>query len=335
MRDMEYGGPFNEMPLDHIRRFIGAYDSGLFSDVPVLDRKYNHVIVAGMGGSGIVGSAIVDLARNVTDVPVDVLRANRLPAHISENTLVLVISYSGNTREMLELYSECISKGCKVIVITTGGRLEELAREDGTYLLVVDGGFTPRSDIGFAIGYAAAVIDSNCGTHIMDSFVSAMRVAEPYALMLSDFEASDNQARCIAMRISSKTPFIYGGDEMACVVNRWKCQINENAKVPAACNTFPEFNHNSLEGWCGNSYNSLIPLFLGDTDPYIDVASDVMGESGNSFLFVRIPGDSVAERMINGVVLGDYVSLYLAQILGVDDSPVYAITEFKKRTKDL
>jgi glucose/mannose-6-phosphate isomerase len=121
MTDTEYTGPFIEMPLDHIRRFLRAHDSGVFDGVPVLERKYDHVIVAGMGGSGVVGSAIVDLARNVAKVPVDVLRANRLPAFTSDRTLTIVISYSGNTREMLELYDECVSKGCRMIVITTGG----------------------------------------------------------------------------------------------------------------------------------------------------------------------------------------------------------------------
>ena len=335
MTDVEYAGPFNEMPLDHIRRFLRAYDSGVFNDVPVLGRKYSHVIVAGMGGSGVVGSAIVDLAKSVTKVPVDVLRANRLPAFPSDETLVIVISYSGNTREMLELYTECISRGCRIIVITTGGKLGERAKADGKQVILLDGGFTPRSDIGFAIGYAASVIDMNCGTQIMDTFVSGLRAAEPFAESLSHSDDPDNLAKSIATRVVSKTPFIYADDSLACVVNRWKCQINENSKIPAACNTFPEFNHNSLEGWGGNSHNSLIPIFLGATNRYIDAALEILKEKGNPFLMVEIPGESDAEIMLNGVVLGDYVSLYLAQMLGVNDSPVYSITEYKKRTAGL
>ena len=335
MTDTEYTGPFNEMPLDHIRRFLRAYDSGVFDKVPALGQKYSYVVVAGMGGSGVVGSAIVDLAKNVAKVPIDVLRANRLPAFTTDDTLALIISYSGDTREMLELYDECVSRGCRIIVITTGGRLGERAKADGKLVILLDGGFTPRSDIGFAIGYAASVIDMNCGTHIMDMFVSGLRAAEPYAEKLSRSDDPDNLARSIATRVVSKTPFIYADDSLACVVNRWKCQINENSKIPAACNTFPEFNHNSLEGWGGNSHNSLIPIFLGATNQYIDVALGILKEKGNPFLMVEIPGESDAEVMLNGVVLGDYVSLYLAQMLGVNDSPVYSIAEYKKRTAGL
>ena len=321
--------------MDHIRRFLRAYDSGVFDDVPVLGQKYSYVIVAGMGGSGVVGSAIVDLARNVAKVPIDVLRANRLPAFTTDDTLAIIISYSGNTREMLELYEECEARGCRILVITTGGKLGERAKADGKKLILMGGGFTPRSDIGFAIGYAASVIDANCGTNIMDTFVSATRAAEPYAELLSRGDDSDNPAKYIATRMVSKTPFIYADDSLSCVVNRWKCQINENSKIPAACNTFPEFNHNSLEGWGGNSHNSLIPVFLGATNQYIDAALGILKERGNPFLMVEIPGESNAEVMLNGVILGDYVSLYLAQMLGVNDSPVYSITEYKKRTAGL
>ena len=195
MTDSEYAGPFNEMPLDHIRRFLRAYDSGVFDNVPTLGQRYSYVIVAGMGGSGVVGSAIVDLAKNVAKVPIDVLRANRLPAFTTHDTLALIISYSGNTREMLELYDECVSRGCRIIVITTGGKLGERAKADGKQVIMLDGGFTPRSDIGFAIGYAASVIDMNCGTHIMDMFVSGLRSAEPYAEKLSRSDDPDNLHR--------------------------------------------------------------------------------------------------------------------------------------------
>ena len=331
MNAEKYEGPFNEMPLDHIRRFLSSYDSGRFSDVPVLDRKYGQVLIAGMGGSGVVGSIIASLARFVTSIPVDVLRTNRVPAYVGEDTLLVVISYSGNTREMLEMYSEGLSRGCMVIVITAGGSLLERAVRDGTPVMRLDGGFTPRSDIGFAIGYAAAVIDSNCGTDLLGSFVSAIRSAEPYADVLSKREDENNPAMCIAHSISSMTPFIYSMDDLKCVVNRWKCQINENAKIPAACNTFPEFNHNCLEGWSGNSHKSLVPIFIGGADFYADTALQIMAERGNDFLRVDIPGRTDMERIVNGILLGDYVSLYLAHILGVNDSPVYAIAEFKRR----
>ncbi len=332
MAGEEYGGPFNEPPLEHLRRFLRAYDSDVFSNVPVLGKKYDHVILGGMGGSGVIGSIIFDFAKRVVDVPVNFIRTNRLPAHTSENTLALVISYSGNTREMLELYDQCIQRGCRMIIITTGGKLAECAEKDGKCMIRVEGGHTPRSDIAFAIGYVASIIDQNCGTSILDSFASAVRASESFADTLSDPEAPDNVAWDIAMKISSKTPFIYSNDDMACVVNRWKCQINENAKIPAASGTFPEFNHNSLEGWGGNTYNGLIPLFIGDSDPYIDAALDLLEEKGNPFLRIEVPGSSETERIVSGMILGDYVSLYLAQILGVNDSPVYSITEFKKRT---
>lgn len=335
MDEVPYSGPRNEMPFEHLRRFLGAYDDGLFNNIPSYKGEFNSVVIAGMGGSGIIGYTVSDFYKNVSEVPVEFLRANRPPAYISEGVLAFIISYSGNTREMLNFYTECQKRNCHVIVITAGGKLERMAKNDGVPMIKLDGGFTPRSDILFAIGHSVAIIDAYCGTHMMDLFVSAVRSAIPYAAILADTSDPHNQAMALAKKLSDKIPFIYGSESFGSLVNRWKCQINENAKIPAACGTFPEFNHNSLEGWYGNPYKSIIPLFLGETDQFIDIAADIMASKNNSFIMVPIPGESHQETIINGMVLGDYVSLYLADILSVDASPVYAIKQFKDRTADL
>ena len=247
MPEEEHLEPSNESPLEHLTRFLKAYDSGEFSNVPVLGRKCDHVILGGMGRSGVVGSIIVDFAKDVVDVPVDIVRTNRLPAHISENTLALVISYSGNTREMLELYSECVSRGCRLIVLTTGGKLEKMAEDDGKQLIRIRGGFTPCSDIAFAIGYVASIIDQNCGTALLDTFSRTVRSSLPYAKSLSNPNDVDNLAWKIALEFSGRTPFIYSNDDIGCVVNRWKCQMNETAEIPAACGTFPGVFHHGVQ----------------------------------------------------------------------------------------
>ena len=327
-----YKGPFNEMPSDHIRRFISAYESGTFDNVPCMEKDYDHVIIAGMGGSGIIGSAVADITRNLSGTPVDVLRANRLPAYASNGALIIVVSYSGNTREMIDLYRDCRTKGCSVIAVTSGGRLADMAEADGNPLIRIRGGFTPRSDIGIVIGYVASIIDKNCGTSFMKGYVDAMSSAISYSDALADTCNPENEAMRIAHLLTSRIPFIYSMDGMSCVANRWKCQINENAKIPAACGTFPEFNHNSLEGWCGNVSNIPIPIFIGPHDKFVDSAASIMEESGNPMVFIDIPGDSEVDRLVNGIILGDYVSLYLADLMKRDASPVPAITEFKRRT---
>lgn len=332
MRIAMCGGPFNEMPSDHIRRFMSAYESGAFGNVPQIKGEFDHVIVAGMGGSGIIGSAVVDMTRNLSGTPVDVLRANRLPAYASDGALIIVISYSGNTREMIDLYKDCKDRGCNVIAVTSGGKLADMVEADANPLIRVKGGFTPRSDIGIVIGYVASIIDKNCGTSFLKGYVDAMSSAIPYSDALADTSDLENEAMRIAHRLTSRIPFIYSMDGMSCVANRWKCQINENAKIPAACGMFPEFNHNSLEGWCGNVSNILIPIFLGPHDRFVDSAASIMEEKGNPMMFIDIPGDSEIEMLVNGIILGDYVSLYLADLMKRDASPVPAITEFKKRT---
>ena len=328
--------PGLERPLEHLIRVKGFNDANGFVTAS-LTRHYNHVIIAGMGGSGISGALVADICGSMSKMPITVLRVSVLPQWADEDTLVMVVSYSGNTREMLSLYSDARARGCGVYVITSGGKLKDIAERDDVPRFVNSSSFMPRSDIGFVVMDIVAVLkanDSDLSFHGI--FRTAVEKGIEYASKVSD--GSDPIAKDIAARIGDKIPFIYSSEAIRSVADRWKAQINENAKTVAAAGVFPEFCHNSLEAWGHSEGDEVLPVLLrtsadGPVSEYMDVCASMLEDRGSPFLEVCIPGDNLSECVMNGIILGDYVSLELAELKGVDPQPVPAITEFKERLR--
>ena len=325
-----------EPPLEHLQRVKSHLARHGHPKID-LGRPYSHVIIMGMGGSGISGSMVADVCGPISRIPIFVLRVSRLPAWADEDTLVIVVSYSGNTREALQVYEDAKKAGCGLFVITSGGELERQAVSDRTPCFVNGSGFMPRSDIGFVVLGLMAVLKANdSGISFSGAMDGALERGMEYARRLSD--GTDPTAKDIARAIGSKAAFIYSSESIHSVAERWKAQLNENAKSVAAAGVFPEFCHNSLEAWGHSEGDEVLPVLLrtcedGPVSEYMDVCASMLEDRGSPFLEVRIPGGNLPECVMNGVILGDYVSLELAELKGVDPQPVPAITEFKERLR--
>ena len=194
----------------------------------------------------------------------------------------------------------------------------------------------PRSDMTSPLAHVLSVIDSQVGTDLHGEFIDDLRKLIPFAEELSSPHA--NYAREIAMRLSSATPFFYTSERIQCVASRWRAQFNENSKKVAGDGVFPEFDHNELEGWAGDNCKTNLPVFIrtkadGETAKYMDACKDVIKKWGVEPLIINVPGDTHMESIMYGIILGDYVSLYVAELLKKDPSPVDAITEFKEILK--
>ena len=321
-----------EKPTVNLKRVI---ESEATTKHPVF-RKYNEIIIGGMGGSGIVGAIATDLYANISQIPIVLLRVQSLPAWANKNTLVIVTSYSGNTAEMLSLYCDAKERGCGVVAVTSGGKLADYVEKDGGDCITIDGGFMPRSDINTPLAHILSIIDSQVGADLHSEFIETLKKLIQYAEELESKEMS--YAKEIAVKLSSGTPFFYTSESTQCVASRWRAQFNENAKKVAGDGVFPEFDHNELEGWAGDTCRTNLPVFIrtkadGETAKYMDACKDVIKKWGVDPLIINIPGETHMESIMYGIILGDYVSLYVAELLGIDPSPVEAITEFKNVMK--
>lgn len=301
--------------------------------------KTTNIVVTGLGGSAIGGDLIRGLVSDECRVPILVNRNYALPAFVDSASLVVVSSYSGNTEETLSAYQDAIRRKAQIVCVTSGGAVEELAMRHGHYLVKIPSGSPPRAAIGYSFVSTLQTLAKFgfIGDKSRDIAETA-RYLKAKSLAYADFKDKGNLAVAIAKKCYGKLPIIYASDDFASAVAlRWKGQICENAKTLAYSNVFPELNHNELVGW--NRYRDLlkktVALMLRDRDDHprnafrMRVTSAIVKKHSSSVMEVESEGESRLTRLFSLVLLGDWVSYYLAILNEVDPTPVKAIDFLK------
>jgi glucose/mannose-6-phosphate isomerase len=292
-------------------------------------------IVAGMGGSGISGdvAAVVAAAEGSRVV---VHKAYGLPRWASSE-LVIAVSHSGNTEETNSAIDAALDHSMSVVGVTTGGRVAERASSDGFGVVAVPPGPQPRAAFGYLAGAVVRVME---GAGIVGPQADGLSEAADVVEGLLDGDAQAT-AEAIADALLGRFTVVYGGVGAAEVAaNRWKTQINENSKAPAAWIALPEGNHNDIVGWSAYpdlSSESVGAVFLHDAADHPRVA--LRGRLTRELIESTVPVAGVVEsrgsgplaRLFSLVIIGDLVSVALTERSGVDPMPVDVIQDLKAR----
>ncbi|HXP94472.1 MAG TPA: bifunctional phosphoglucose/phosphomannose isomerase [Candidatus Binatia bacterium] len=300
---------------------------------------FRNVVVSGLGGSAIGGDLARALLGGSLRIPMAVNRDYGIPAFVGEGTLFIASSYSGNTEETLAATQEAQEHGATIVTITSGGRLRELAHEGGHPTVLVPGGYQPRAALAFSL-VPVLVILMRLGAISIDdaAFDEAVEVARSIASRHGpDVATEKNPAKRLAENLCGRLPVIYGSEGYRGVVAlRWKGQINENAKAPAAANVFPELNHNEILSWSGPEAQlaSMHVVILRDPRESRAIAARVeltkaVIAKHAGITEVWSEGSSSFAKLCSLVYIADFVSVYLAYLYGVDPSTIDAIDFLK------
>jgi glucose/mannose-6-phosphate isomerase len=314
-------------------------------------RGRGPVILCGMGGSSIGGRLLGDLIRPQAAVPLCFESAHVLPAFADSSTPVVCVSYSGNTEEVLGCFQNALMRGCPTIVVTSGGVLAAEADSAGVRAIRVPGGMPPRAALGYLFAPLLGLI-SRWGIYpVSDEEVEVAvrktrKLAEKYSLAGDPVECRPLQ---LAKRFYGKIPFVYAGNGLLrAAAYRWKCQVNENAKCMALSNNFPELSHNEIAGWeCPERLRSdFFLIMLRDVEDHprvqrgMEAAYAMLEPLASGSVLVDSEGERGREgrlaRLLSTVLLGDFVSVYLAVEYGRDPTPIEKIDKIKEelRTED-
>jgi glucose/mannose-6-phosphate isomerase len=304
--------------------------------------KINSIVVLGMGGSGISGDIIRALFDDDLKVPFLVNKNYGVPKFVSADTLVFAVSYSGDTEETLSGFDQAVERNCKVIGITTGGKLAEKAESKGLPVVRIPSGIQPRSALGYLF-FPLLVILARLGfipekdIEIEETIGLLRAKSENYGY---DSPLDKNSAKALAARLYCTLPVVYGFSGLTdTVAFRWKCQFNENSKIPSFWHVFPELNHNETVSWefLEEITKNFSLILLRDKDEpqrlkkRIDITKDLIEKKFGGVETVWAEGKSKLAKMLSLIYLGDFVSVYLALLYGVDPSPVERISVLKKR----
>ena len=300
---------------------------------------FNEVLFAGMGGSGIAGDYAAAVALPSGTRVVVHKGYGPLPPWASRvRPLLIAASYSGNTEETIDMVTSAWESGLPVATVTTGGELAKLTAQNRWSTISVPEGLQPRAAAGYMIGAVVRLLE---GAKSLDDHRLAFReAAELSEEMTSEGSQAWELAWSIAESLAGRIPIIYGGGPLSSVVaQRWKTQVNENAKVPAWYSTLPELDHNEIVGWetmpeMTREHVAVVVL----TDPSdhdrvrrrIEYTRDLTQNFVPWVGEVASRGTSRLARLISLTAVGDLVSWMLADRLGVDPTPVQTIEKLKR-----
>jgi len=315
-----------------------GYASGVGADGLPDVADVRGVVVCGMGGSAVGGDVLRSVFRDRLGVPIEVNRSAQLPEHAGTHTLVLASSYSGNTSETLAAFEEALRRGCRTIVVTSGGALADRAAGHGVPLIAVPGDLQPRAALGWLAFTGLGALEAAGLLPPMAADVAeTVEVLDARAAACAaDIPVAENPAKRLAIDLDDRVPVIWGEEGIGAVAAaRWKTQFNENGKIPAWWSSMSELDHNEVVGWSepyGRSY-VVIALRHDAEDPEIaerfPLSLAIAAEAGASTEEVRTHARSPLAKLLDLITRGDHVSVYVAIRRGADPTPVDVIQRLK------
>ena len=309
--------------------------------LPDAHRAARAAVVLGMGGSAIGADLVRGIFADRLRVPLLPVRDYGLPAFVDGSTLVVASSYSGATEETISALTTALERHCPVAVITTGGPLRSVAERAVLPLLTFEGGGQPRAAIGYGMMLLAGLLERAGHLPIDDGEVtSAVEAARAAVARCGPaVHTTQNPAKQLAWSLVDRLPIVEASGHLAPVARRWKTQLNENAKTTAAWEELPEATHNAVVGYAQPEalHERMFVVFLASSSEHprnarrASLSAELLAASQIAHQVVPAAGQGRLAEACSVIVLGDFVSAYLAVLYGLDPTPVNAIAQLKAR----
>ncbi|MCX6791016.1 MAG: bifunctional phosphoglucose/phosphomannose isomerase [Candidatus Gribaldobacteria bacterium] len=289
---------------------------------------FSKIILCGIGGSALPGSLINDLDLKIS-IPLFVHRDYNLPKNATKDSLIIAISFSGNTEETLSAYEQAIAQNYPVIAISTGGKLQELAQKNQRpFVIVPNDCLQPRFGTGYLVGTVLKIL-ANCNL-IEDQ----AKTLDELARNLNP-ESLETKGKELAEKLVDKVPVIYASNSFQSVALMWKIKFNENSKIMAFWNYFPELNHNEMVGLTNLKAKFHFIILKDETDhertqKRMELFTSLAKDRGAEVELIDFTGKTKLEKIFSNLILGDWVSYHLALAYGQDPTPVEIVEKFKK-----
>ena len=321
-----------EVIVDFPKQFEKALE--LAKDVKV-EGKFENIIIAGIGGSALPANILISYINclSLQVPPIYTRRDYNLPSQAEKNSLIICISYSGNTEEPVSVLKESIKRKLKVACIASGGKIEELCQKHNIPLVKIPSGIQPRSATGYLFSSLVKVL---ANSKIMKD------ISNDILKMAKELEKlnQEQKGKALAKKLENKIPIVYASNKFKCVARIWKIKFNENSKIPAFYNYFPELNHNEMVGFTQTKRSNKFHIIIlrDETDhprnlKRMNLFSQLMATKRIDVDFVDIKKGSHLFKILSTILLGDWVSYYLALEYKVDPTPIKMVEEFKKKLR--
>jgi len=274
-------------------------------------------------------------------LPFEVVRQYNIPDYVSAKTLFIACSYSGNTEETLSALAQAEAKNATIIIMAGGGKLEEIANQKNYPLLKIPEAEQPRYAVFYMLVAIVSVLEAAGLTNAhkaSDALAQAKSfLQESVQTWLPTVPEKQNPAKKLALELAGKSGVVYGGPVMSPAAYKWKINFNENAKNIAWWDEYPEFNHNEFIGWSSHPINkpyAVIDLRSSFEHPRVqqrfELSDRLLSGKRPAAHVVQAQGTILLEHLLWTICFGDFVTIYLALLNGVNPAPVDLVEKFKK-----
>jgi glucose/mannose-6-phosphate isomerase len=325
--------------LSGLLAFPEDFHSSLATSQPTIDKSTKGIIIAGMGGSGIVGDYIVAASQDDIDIPIQSFKGGSIPKYVNKDWTVFVVSYSGNTEETLRVLDEALRRKIPTFVVTSGGTMAEIAKQNKIPIIKITPNImAPRMGISqmFISIYKtlsqakllpsikqASIEIKQLLDNIRADFIQSFKKGEPYLGIPEDIIRGEI--------------VIYAEGNLLPAAYRCKCQLNENAKTKAWNSEFPEACHNDVEAWNAitpneGKYSVLHIQKNCDTkriSPYKETFMKLLEKQKIPQYCIEAKGTQVISHLLTTTYQVDLLSYYLAVKNGIDPIPIPGIQWIK------
>ena len=329
---MEQGEP-NELDPENMRQVLldvpkqVTEASKLAKDVRITE-PVDKIVITGMGGSALPGEILISYLKD-TPIPIFINKGYFLPEFVDKKSLVFTISYSGNTEETINAFRIAARRDCQLIAISSGGKIQELAKQQNKFHIKVPSGLQPRCAYAYQFFPILTVLQNSQLMENKSKEIEATIAALKRPLY-------EERAKQLAEKIKGKVPVIYSSDRLKAIVYKWKIDFNENTKTQAFYNIFPELNHNEMVGWTNIKGNFHI-IIIKDENDYqrvkkrMEITKNLLKNQGIPITEIGLTGSSTLTKIFSAIYIGDWTSYYLALAYKTDPTPVHMVEDLKKQ----
>lgn len=306
-------------------------------------QQITNIVFAGMGGSAL--AAQISISWPGYSLPFEICRQYDIPAYVGPHTLFIASSYSGNTEETVAALEQAAARGAQIVVIASGGKLQEMAAKQNYPFELLPRASQPRFGVLYSLKALVTILEKAGLTAAGPAEQALHATAEFLKQSVQDWlptvPTASNLPKKLAQECLGRSPVIYAGPKLYPAAYKWKISFNESAKNLAWCNQLPEFNHNEFLGWSSHPVDkpyTVIDLRSNLEHPRVqkrfDVTERLLSGRRPAAHVVQAQGNSLLEQLLWTIALGDFTSLYLGLLNGLDPSPVDLIEKLKQTLAD-
>jgi len=304
------------------------------SDLEPLDfHDIDHIVFAGMGGSGAIGDLFESILSK-SNIHVSLVKGYLLPKTVDKNTLVITTSISGNTSETLTVLQTAKNLDCKLIAFFSGGKMEEYCNNTHINFRKIESIHSPRSSF-VKFTYSILKILNPILPIEQKEILESVIALKAMAQQISSYNLSNtNPAITLATWISG-IPLIYYPHGLQSSAIRFKQSLQENAKIHVMIEDIVEASHNGIVSW--EKPSNVQPILLQGPDDYFktkerwQIIKEYFTENNIDFKEIHSISGNILTKLISLVYLFDYTSIYKAVLTKTDPTPVSSIAYIKDR----